>query len=169
MVHYLFKVLILVVFSAFIIFSYYYWNPSHIESFDWYLPYIIVMIFSYGAYKTIQVLFTQENGKVQFNPLIVFSFFLFHLFILCSLFFYMNGNPLIWGFILFFKILFFSFLPFSIIIISTAFWKKVLSMLFARYNFLQFLREEKVFFLLGGIGVWFFSFLFFFLLVLWFS
>ena len=170
MVHYLFKVLILVVFSAFIIFSYYYWNPSHIESFDWYLPYIIVMIFSYGAYKTIQVLFTQENGKVQFNPLIVFSFFLFHLFILCSLFFYMNGNPLIWGFILFFKILFFSFLPFSIIIISTAFWKKVLSMLFARYNFLQFLREEKVFFLLGGIGVWFFSFLFFIACfwVLWF-
>ena len=160
MVHYLFKILILIVFSAFIIFSYYYWTPSHIENFNWYLPYIICMTFIYGAYKFIQIWFSQENGKVRFSPLVVFSFFLFHLFVLCCLFFYFNWNPLVWGFVLFFKILFFSFLTFSIIIISTAFWKKILSMLFARYDFLHFIREEKVFFLLGGIWIWFFSFLF---------
>jgi len=160
MVHYLFKILILIVFSAFIIFSYYYWTPSHIENFNGYLPYIICMTFIYGAYKFIQIWFSQENGKVRFSPLVVFSFFLFHLFVLCCLFFYFNWNPLVWGFVLFFKILFFSFLPFSIIIISTAFWKKILSMLFARYDFLHFIREEKVFFLLGGIWIWFFSFLF---------
>lgn len=152
MVNYLIKTLILAVFSFVIIYFYYFGNSLHIENFDWYLPYLIVVWIIYAIYKYFQFEFSEK--KAEFSLLKIFGLFLLHLFILCVLFFSYNnlgfGNWLA----LFFKILFFSFVPLLIILISLSFWKKVTSYLSGVHN------ESSIYKFLISLWVWFFSFVF---------
>ena len=159
MVNYLIKLLILSVFSFIIIF-YYYSNGRHIENFDWYTWYTLIMFVIYWIYKYIQYL-NNINWKTFFTPLKIFLFFLIHLFILCFLFFSLNWAFFWSWFILFFKILMYLLLPIIIIFISTWFWKKILSYIPNINN------QSYEFSLITSIWVWFFSFLFL-LSIFWF-
>jgi hypothetical protein len=152
MVSYLFKTLILTVFSFIVIYFYYFWSSIHIENFDWYLPYLVVVWIIYSIYKYFQ--FEISEKKASFWLLKILGFFLLHLLILCILFFSYN-KLWFWNWLkLFFNIVFFSILPISIILVSIAFWKKITSYLPSIKN------ESAIYTFLISLWVWFFSFVF---------
>lgn len=152
MVSYLLKILALAIFSFIVIFFYYFTNNSHVENFDWYFPYIVIIWIIYAVYKYFQL--EKNDDKVEFSLLKIIWFFLLHLFILSSLFFFYNWDS-IWGWVeLFFKIIFYSFFPILVILISIWFWKKIIS-------FLPHAKEETdIYRFILSIWIWFFSFLF---------
>lgn len=121
---YLSKILFLLLFSAFVIYNYYFNFPSHIVSSSWYFFYLFVVIISYSLYKIFQ--FNNSKDKAFFSNLSIVWYFLLILFFICINFFMIsswNFNVFWWWIILFFKILFFSILPISIIVITTSFGK----------------------------------------------
>lgn len=152
MLSYLIKLCILTVFSFLIIAYYYLGFPFHKENFDWYTPYVIIVWVFYLAYKYLQI-FVLENKKVVFTPLSIFWYFLAHLFVLSCLFFYYNDQAVSFWFVLFFKILFYLFLPIVIVVVNIWFWKKILSYI------KWFENESWIFKFLLSIWFWFFSFI----------
>jgi len=155
MVDYLLKVLVLVVSSFFVIYNYYFVYDVHKENFDWYIPYFLIIWVIYGVYKLIQV--TISSKKVSFTPFSILNYFLIHLLVLCIIFFSLNDWAIGWWFILFFKILSYSFFPALIIFISTAFWKKIISL-----SNLSIFQDKKnnILSFVASVWIWFFSFLF---------
>jgi len=89
MISYLLKIWVLLLFSAVIIYNYY-WNKAHIENFDWYSIYFFIIIFFYVIYKTFQV--NSLKDKVIFTPIKIFWYFFVHLILLSTLFFYYNNS-----------------------------------------------------------------------------
>lgn len=152
MVNYLWKLLILIVFAWIIIYNYYVKFPVHIEKFDWYMSYIIIISIIYWIYKFFTIKFNKE--KVVFTPLELFLYFLLNLLILSSLFFTLSQWSFTDWFILFFKIISYSILPLFIIVLSTSFWYKLL------WNIKTFNEESSIFKYLSSLWLWFFSFLF---------
>lgn len=152
MVSYLFKTLILTVFSFVVIYFYYFSSSIHIENFNWYLPYLLVVWIIYSIYKYFQ--FESSEKKASLSLIKILWFFLLHLLILCILFFAYNKLWL-WNWLeLFFKIVYFSVLPILIVLISLSFWKKVTSYLPSIKN------ESVIYTFLISLWVWFFSFVF---------
>lgn len=152
MVNYLSKLLILVIFSFIIIYNYYYVFPVHMENFNGYLPYILILWVIYWIYKVFTIKLCKE--KISFTPLGLFLFFLLHLFILSGLFFTLSWASFSSGFILFFKIVSYSVLPLFIILITSSFWYKIL------WKIKNFNNETSVFRYLSSLWVGFSSFLF---------
>ena len=163
MISYLLKILILALFSFTVIFFYYFWNKAHIENFDGYLSYVIIISIIYAIYKYAQLEFSND-WKAKFSLLKIWLYFLLHLSILSFLFFVYSSAP-IWGWLsLIFNILFYSFLPISIILIVIWFWNKTL-------KYLPHTKEETdIYRFILSLWIWFFSFLFLFdiLGILWF-
>ena len=155
MVSYLLKILVLALFSFTIIFFYYFWNKAHLENFDGYLSYIIIISIIYSIYKYVQLEFS-DDWKARFSLMKIWLYFLLHLSILSFLFFQYNWVS-IWNWIgLVIKILFYSFLPISIVFIVTWFWKKIL-------KYLPHSKEEtSIYRFVLSLWIWFFSFLFLF-------
>ncbi len=135
MISYLIKLFVLIVFSVLIIF-FYYSSWAHIENFDWYVPYIISIGAIYGIYKFFQI--NSLENKINFTPIKIFWYFSVHLLILSILYFYYNWSTFwvaFWDWItLFFKILFYSLLPLIIVLISLAFWQKILWWVLEKYR-----------------------------------
>ncbi|PID86386.1 hypothetical protein CSB08_00165 [Candidatus Gracilibacteria bacterium] len=152
MSNYLAKLLILIVFSFVIIYYYYYVFPVHIENFDGYLPYVLVLLLIYGVYKFFTIKLSKT--RVRFSPFSLFLFFLLHLFILSTILFSIYNQSLSGAFILFFKIISYSVLPISIIIITASFGYKLLGLV------KNFDNESPVFRYLSSLGVGFSLFLF---------
>ncbi len=152
MLNYLIKTLILAVFSFIVIFFYYFGDVSHVENFDWYISYIIIVWIIYSVYKYFQLELSEE--KAEFSLIKIFSFFLLHLFVLSILFFTLNDQS-IWNWIaLFFKIIFFSFIPVSIVLITLSFWRKIVSYLPNAQ------KESSIYKFIISLWLWFFSFVF---------
>ena len=162
MIAYLVNILLILFFGLFVISNYYNApNNIHIENFDWYFSYIFLIIIFYWIYKTIQL--KTSKDKVSFSPIWIFNYFLWHLFILCILFFNFNDKLLSGWILLFFKILWFLFVPTLIILISIWFWKKILLLINEKLDnntSFQNLTENRVFSFLTSIWIWFFSFIF---------
>ncbi|MCD5380395.1 hypothetical protein LR004_00555 [Candidatus Gracilibacteria bacterium] len=160
MISYLIKIFVLVIFSALIIANYYYGSETkgaHIENFDGYIAYILPMLFVYIIYKALSIFVSKKN--VTLTPLRIALFFLVQLLFLSVLFFSYTGSvfgvAIGNGLNLFFKILYFSILPVTIIIITTAFGFKVLG------SFLNsFKTKSKNYRFISSVGVGFFLFIF---------
>lgn len=160
MVNYLLKTLALIVFSFIIIFIYYMPSLGHVENFDGYLSYAVIMIVIYAIYKYYQVNFAWE--RVRFSLPWILWFFLLHLFILSTLFFSYNGFSLWYGLTLFFKIILYSILPIIIVFLNISFWKKILNLAWVdrdKYSF--HIEEDKswIYTFLFSLWLWFFSFI----------
>ncbi len=155
MINYLLKILALAIFSFIIIYFYYSSNPAHIENFDGYILYIILIGLFYGIYKYLQLEFSEKEAS--FSLLKILLFFLFHLLVLSILFFYYNNEgiaSLVEWIRLFFKIILFSLLPLLIIFTSIWFWSKISS-------YLPSLKKEtSIYRFIISIWIWFFSFVF---------
>ncbi len=152
MISYLVKIFILLAFSFFVIYNYYFWAWSHVENFDWYLPYIIIMWIIYGIYKFLQLDLLAQ--KQSFSLLRIIWFFFLHLFVLCLLYFSFNDIPLSNWLLLFWKIVFYLLLPTLILFIAYWFWKKISSCI----NYLE--QDNKTYNFLLSLALWFFSFVF---------
>lgn len=152
MLWYLIKTLILTVFSFVIIYFYYFTNSSHIENFDWYLSYIIIIWIIYAIYKYFQFEFSEKKASFSFAK--ISWFFLVNLLTLSVLFFWYNDLS-VWNWlILFSKIIFYSILPILILLISYWFWKKITW-------YLDFVKEENyIYNFLISISLGFLSFIF---------
>ena len=152
MLTYLLKILTLATFSFIVIFFYYFTNKAHLENFDGYFSYVIIISIIYGVYKFFQLEFNEK--KVEFSPFKILWYFLLHLLILSTLFFSYNWVS-IWNWIwLLFKIIFYSFLPISIILISIWFWKKII------WYLPHATERTSVYKFILSLGLWFFSFVF---------
>lgn len=169
MIIYLINILFIILFGFFVIINYY-WAPNdiHFENFDWYFSYIFLIIIIYWIYKYIQFEINKDNTKLKmsdkkitFSPFSIFNYFLWHLFLLCILFFGLNNKTLLGWILLFFKIIGFLFFPTLIILISIWFWKKILELIKHKLknntNFIN-LVENKIFYFLTSLWIWFFSF-----------
>ncbi len=152
----------LIMFSGFIIF-YYYSNGTHVENFDWYLPYFLPILGIYSVYKFFTLSSLQK--KIYFSPAKIAWFFSLHLLLLSVLFFSYTGD-LFWaalwnGLTLFFKIWMYWLLPISFLIIQLAFWKKILGVILEKYK-----STSPYYKTISGIWFGFFSFVFI-LSILW--
>ncbi len=158
MLSYLIKLFVLFFFSLLIMF-FYYIKFNHLENFDWYFYYIPFLAIWYWIYKYFSL--KDFSEKVYFTPFKIFIYFLLHLYILSSLFFVFAEETSIStaflssGFILFFKILYFSILPILLCIVFLSFWKKILSLILSDFS----IKDDKYKFLFW-MNIWFFSFLF---------
>lgn len=152
MVSYLLKTLVFVVFSLIIAYFYYFWNSAHIENFDWYLPYVIIIWIIYSVYKYIQLEFS--DNKASFSLFKILWFFLLHLLVLCILFFSYNKLWLINWIKLFFSIIFYSILPLLIVLSSVSFWQKVISY----FKYVE--KENNIYKFILSFWIWFFSFVY---------
>lgn len=125
MIWYLFKILALLIFSFVVLVSYYFVFPWHVEDFNWYFSYFIVIWIIYWIYKYFQL--NKSSEVAIFTPLKIVWIFLINLLIL-SIYFFNLGWYNLWNWIeLFFKILFFSSLPIVILSITTSLWDKITS------------------------------------------
>lgn len=147
---YLSKILYLLVFALIIIFNYYKFD-FHIESFSWYLPYVITMFLFYFSYKAYN--YVSGKKKLSFTPIKLFWYFLIQLFVLSILFFTLNDNPGLYWITLFFKILGYLILPIIICLSFISFWRFILE----KIN--SFKEESNIFQFLVSLWVWFSSFL----------
>lgn len=162
MLSYLFKVLLLIIFSVYVIINYYYvdgftWKNwwLHAWSFEQsYLPYVAFLLIFYGWYKYIKHwLESKIKEEVSYSPLELIVIFLINLFFICFLYFGYIWQDLSYWFWLFLKIISLLVFPLSIFAISTWFWKKIL-------NYIPWFKEEwNTFKLLSSIWIWFISFL----------
>lgn len=151
MLLYLLKIFSLLLFSFFILFNYYFVFPNHSENFDWYMSLFIVISIIYAIYKYFQLNISKDKAIISLKSIV--SYFFITLFVVCFYFFSLSWNPISLWFELFFKILFFSFFPVLIFVISLSFGKKVLSKLPNKDEFWVW-----VFWLLEMI-IWFISFI----------
>lgn len=152
MIAYLSKTLLFVIFSLFIAYNYYFSNSTHIENFDWYAIYVIIIWIIYSVYKFFQLEFSDKIAS--FSLFKILWFFLLHLFILCILFFSYNNLWLWYWIVLFFKIIFFSILPLTIVFTSISFWKKILSY----FSIIE--NENSIYKFIISLWIWFFTFVF---------
>lgn len=149
MVWYLLKIAYLLIFWLITITTYYSYS-FHVESFNQYSGYFISVFIIYFIYKAVNYVYHSE--KIKFSPLKIFGLFLLNLLVLCVLFFTLNDSSGAFGATLFFKIIWYLFLPTLIIFSNISFWKFVLS----KIN--DFDKETSIFQFLTSLGVWFFSF-----------
>lgn len=124
MLGYLSKILLLFIFSLFVIHQYYF-QYNHIENFDGYFVYLIIIGVIYWVYKYLQINNKSENVSYSFLEILWFAWL--HLFILSGMFFYYQDINFSMWLILFSKIIFFLILPFIFSLISLSIWKKILS------------------------------------------
>gem|GEM_PF-6396357 len=115
----LWKTIVLMLFSAIIIYFYYGIFVFHREFATYKYLYIGIIAFLYIVYKAYYIFL--EYDRVIFTGWKILSFFLLHLFLLSVLYFMFNGSPGVSGFILFFKICIFLFLISSLNIILFSF------------------------------------------------
>lgn len=115
----------------------------HKEIFDWsYSPYFISIIVIYAIYKFIQ--FNFSGKKVKFSPLSILWYFILQLLIMSLIYF-----NIVWstgGGVLFFKIIWYLFLPFFIITISLWVSNKILN------KITSFKEEDSIFKFLISLG-----------------
>ncbi|MDD3645890.1 MAG: hypothetical protein PHH06_00620 [Candidatus Gracilibacteria bacterium] len=160
MVNYLLKVLALIVFSFVVIFIYYMPSLGHVENFDGYMSYAVIMLVIYSIYKYYQISF--GGDKVKFSLVGILGFFLLHLFILSTLFFSYNGFSLGYGLTLFFKIIGYSIIPIIIVFLNVSFGKKLINLAgIDRDKYSFHIEEDKngIYTFLFSLGLGFFSFL----------
>ncbi len=151
MVSYLSKILVTVLFSFFVIYSYYS-QSFHNESFSWYTFYLVSLVVVYSIYRGYHYLIWSK--KIVFTPLKIFWYFSLHLLILSVFTFSLSTYGWWYGVTLFLKILSYCILPFIIVIVSLGFWKKLVSM------FLKLDSYGRIFDFLLSLWVWFSLFLF---------
>lgn len=152
MVSYLLKIFTLAIFSFIVIYFYYFVYPNHIENFDGYLFYIIIISIIYGIYKFFQLEFNKD-WKAKFSLLKILWLFFLHLIILSGLFFSYNWLSVWLWFNLILDIVFYSFLPIVLVIVSLWFWRKLL-------KFLPHSKEETdIYRFILSFGLWIFSFI----------
>lgn len=151
MLSYLFKLLFLVLFSFIVIFTYYYKFSFHIESFQWYTWYIIIMMLVYFFYKWYNYILNKK--ELIFTPIKLFFFFLIQLFLLSVLFFTLNWSSWNFWFTLFFNIIGYLFFPILFVFSFISFWKYLL------WKIKWFSEETDTFKFLSSIWVWFFVFI----------
>lgn len=138
---YLGKILLLFLASLFII-QQYYIKHYHIENFDWYSLYIIIMAIVYWIYKYFQLLHKPEDQSwdtLSISLLRVTSFAGLHLLILSCLYFIYKDLNFLSGITLFLKILGLLILPVIFSLISISVWKKILS------HINGFIKENETF------------------------
>lgn len=142
--NYVIWIILLIFFSVLIIANYYKWNlHSESWSLSTYLNYAIPFYFFYKIIKTLL-----SKDKVNFSPIWIFGYSLVSIFIASTIFFasskWISGTG-----VLFWKILWYSLLPFLITIINYSFAKKLL-------NYIpSFSKEETPFRFLMSLWFWF--------------
>ncbi len=152
MVWYLLKLLALVLVAFSVIATYYSKDFSfHNESFTSYTMYVIFMFIAYGIYKFFQISLAED--KVRFSPFSLFLYFIGHLFLLTIVFFSISSQPLGYSMVLFFKIILYSIIPVSLVLLSYSTWKKIMSYI------KDFSQETTTFKFLSSLGLGFTVFL----------
>ncbi len=128
MLNYLFKILALLLFSAFIVYYYYFVYSGHLTSFEWYSFYAVLLLIWYWIYKFFQL--SKSKEIAYFKNIHILGYFLLNLLLVCLTFFFFVENPsnnfIVLWITLFFKILFFSLVPIIIFIFTTSFWAFIL-------------------------------------------
>lgn len=154
MILYLSKILILLLFSIFTAFNFYYIFPNHIASFSWYIPYLLTVIVIYAVYKYLQRHDSRKSRDTSIPITNLLFVFLANLFVMSIYYFSISwsGSWILW-FTLFFKILGFLILPILIFLISTWFWNRINSLLLKWEE----IYEDKP--VLLDLALWFVSFL----------
>ncbi len=163
MINYLLKILVLLSFSIFILFNYYFIYWGHLTSFDWYIAYLAILWIAYSVYKYFQL---QKSKEIAlFKNTHILGYFIFNLFVV-SIYFFAISPTDIWqsafvsGVVLFVKILFFSILPISIFVITTSFARFLLQKLpnyddlSYSFNFLSSLSLWLVLFVTSLVILW---------------
>lgn len=150
MISYILKILYFVVFSFFTIYAYYS-DKSHVENLWYILPGILPMLSFYSIYKIGN--FIKKQEELNFKPIYFFGFFLIQLFISSVTLFILTWNSWVNWFTLFFKSLWYLFLPIIISLTSIWFWK------FLTHKIPNIEKETSIFRFLLSIWVWFCSFI----------
>lgn len=140
---YLFKLFVFVVFSLFILVQYYSVG-FHNESGTGYGPYLITLALAYGVYKFLSM--ASKKDRVIFSPLSVGLYALLHLFILCFIYFGLTDSAN-GGFILFFKIFGYLFLPTTLVLIVHGLGKRIIHLIVPSFE-----QEETAFRFLLSLG-----------------
>lgn len=149
---YLLKVLYLLMFWLTVMLTYYYAFPFHQSSFDWgYAGYVGIIGILYVCYKWYNAFFAEE--KIRLTPVGLFGFSLLHLLILSVVFFTIQWQPWFLWMSLFFKILWYLFLPILFIFVLSGLWRKIL------WYIDGWKEESGVFQMLSATAVWFASFI----------
>ncbi|MDD5213557.1 MAG: hypothetical protein PHG82_03990 [Candidatus Gracilibacteria bacterium] len=152
MVGYLLKLLVLIFVAFSVIVNYYGKDFSfHNESFTGYTMYVIFMFIAYGVYKFFQI--NLDEDKVRFSPFSLFLYFVGHLFLLTIVFFSISSQPLGYSMVLFFKIILYSIIPVSLVLLSYSTGKKIMSYI------KDFGNETITFRFLSSLGLGFSVFL----------
>ncbi len=158
MLSYIIKLVTLIVFGWFSVFSYYKLFPFHVEAFpiNVLTSYFIPVLIIYAIYKGLSFFVFNDDKKdeIQMSYASIFWYWLIHLLLLCIVYFitkqWFTWGQWVW---LFFKILWFLVLPLTIFSASYGFWNKIL--LYIKW----FEKEEFSFRFLSSIWFWFFSFI----------
>lgn len=145
---YLAKILLLLIFSLFVIYQYYF-QYNHIENFNWYFIYLLIVWCIYAIYKYFQIS-DNSNNKVEHSLSTIIWFFWIHLFVLSGMFFVYQDMSFFMWLVLFFKIIWFLILPFIFIFISISIWKTVLEYIDG------FQEESETFKNIISVVFWFF-------------
>ena len=158
MLSYIIKLVTLIVFWSFTIFSYYKLFPFHVEAFPvsaitiYFLPLITI----YAVYKILSFFFFNDDKKeeVEMYYSSILGYWVIHLLLLCIAYFATKDTFSWWQWVwMFFKIIFFLILPITIFSASYGFWNKILSYI------KWFEKEEFAFKFLSSLWFWFFSFI----------
>lgn len=157
MLSYIIKLVTLIVFAWFTVFSYYKDFPFHVENIAWYwiIYYAITVLVTYSIYKLLSYLVfndaTEDKVKISYTSMLLYA--LLNLLIICIVYFAtkdgFSGSQWVG---LFFKIMWFLVLPITIFTASYGFWNKILSYI------KWFEKEESTFRFLSSLWFWFFAF-----------
>lgn len=150
---YIFKFIVLLLFSLFVGLNYYFVFSGHLYESIWLFTYIIFLVIFYWIYKTIKYYQNKEQIKISFKEILVW--FLINLFFLSFYYFSLAWYSISYGFTLFIKVIFYSLFPILFYFIITGFWEFL-------YN--KIIKENRLelwnaSFLLSLI-IWFISFIF---------
>ncbi|MFA5916845.1 MAG: hypothetical protein WC850_01260 [Candidatus Gracilibacteria bacterium] len=157
MLSYIIKLITLIVFAGFTVFSYYKDFPFHVENASGYgvMYYAITVLVTYSIYKLLSYLVFNDvaEDKVKMSYTSMFLYALLNLLIICIVYFATkDGFSGSQGVGLFFKILGFLILPVTIFTASYGFGNKILSYIKG------FEKEESTFRFLSSLGFGFFAF-----------
>lgn len=158
MLSYIIKLVTLVVFWGFTVFSYYNIFPFHAEAFpiSVIFTYFMPIICIYTIYKLLSyyVFNDWRKDEIEVRYISILWYGLFHLLTLCIIYFTMkewfSWLKWIW---LFIKIIWFLLLPTTIFSVSYWIWNKVLSYI------KWFEKEESIFRFLSSLGLGFYLFI----------
>lgn len=140
---YLINLFSLLLVSITYIWIYYKWW-AHKEVFTWsYSPYFISIIVIYAIYKFVQ--FNFWGKKIRFSPLTILWYFILQLLVMSLIYFNLVGWGA-WAIVLFFKIIWYLFLPFFIVTISLWASNKILN------KIKSFKSEDSIFKFLISLG-----------------